>query len=418
MKNGFFMKNYYLWLLAGLFVGSLTLTACGDDDEDEVVNKPEQQEQEEDVPATPGGNETSAVTFSQLKYEALPDMNVARRGHSLFVTANGDIVAVGGHTTNFDLTATAERLAGSGWESLSVPAAHDGSARTPLPDGRVLISGGMGSRIGVGQSTACSVYNPDTHSFSATGSLKTKRAFCTGVATGQGNSVLVSGNWYNTDTAFELWDGNEWTSFGNKTVQLNDPFMASAGQGIVYVFGCRSNYGALLKASVYKVNTIDKTVETVENTGLEEYELIHGDYFNSGETKDGKFYLLGIKDKVTHLLKFNTATAKATDVVALPQSIPDVTSKLGYVSGVIVSEKNNAVYVIGGYEGSQGKPLAVVSYSLDKGKMTVYYGGDFPGCLYWGAWALEPSSGKIVITGGSVKDNYDPVKTAIRVTPF
>ena len=37
---------------------------------------------------------------------------------------------------------------------------------------------------------------------------------------------------------------------------------------------------------------------------------------------------------------------------------------------------------------------------------------------YYGLMLGFESDGKIVVTGGSVKDNYDPIKSAIVVTPF
>ena len=55
------------------------------------------------------------ITFSPLQYETLPDLETPRRGHACFATADGDIVVVGGHTTGFYLTATAERLHDGQW---------------------------------------------------------------------------------------------------------------------------------------------------------------------------------------------------------------------------------------------------------------------------------------------------------------
>jgi hypothetical protein len=84
--------------------------------------------------------------------------------------------------------------------------------------------------------------------------------------------VLASGNWYANDNTFELWNGETWTAFGEKTVPLNHPFMVSDGQGIVYVFGCRNNYSRLVPITVWRVNTNDQTAEVITETGLEAYE--------------------------------------------------------------------------------------------------------------------------------------------------
>lgn len=354
------------------------------------------------------------VPFSPLEYETLPDMQVARRGHVCFATADGDIVAVGGHTTNFNLTKTAERLHNGAWESVSIDFPHDGAGYVTLPDGRVIIGGGFSSGSGIGQSKNCDVYDPKTNSFTTTGSLNTARGFVSLVSTGVNNNVLASGNWYASDNTFELWNGETWTAFGNKSVQLNHPFMVSNGQGIVYVFGCRNNYASLVPVTVWRVNTNDQTAEVVTETGLEAYdEVCHGDYF-SFQTTDSRIFLLGKKDNALHLLSFSALTGKATELATLPAAIPDVTSKIDYVPGVLVNEARKEAYIMGYF----GKNLVVLNYNLESGKMTVFHGGPFAGILAWGTWALQPTTNKIIFTGGSVSDNFDPITTCIAVTPY
>ena len=354
------------------------------------------------------------VTFSPLQYETLPDMQVPRRGHVAFATANGDIVAVGGHTTNFDLTTTAERLHNGVWESIDISHPHDGAGYVTLPDGRVIICGGFSSGLGIGQSKYCDVYDPATNSFTTTSNLHTARGFVSVASTGVGNNVLASGNWYAGDTKFELWNGETWTAFGEKSVQLNHPIMVSDGQGIVYVFGSRNNYGTLGSITAWKVNTNGLTAETVSDTGLEAYdELYHGDCY-SFPTTDNRIFLLGKKNNTLHLLSFSAITGKATDLAVLPAAIPNITDKIDYVSGVLVNEARKEAYIMGYY----GKNLVVANYNLESGKLTVFYGGPFKGAPSWGTWALQPTTNKIIFTGGSVSDNFDPITTCIAVTPY
>ena len=354
------------------------------------------------------------ITFSPLQYETLPNMLTARRGHVCFATADGDIVAVGGHTTNFNLTTSAERLHNGAWESISISHPHDGAGYVTLPDGKVIICGGFSSGRGIGQSRPCDVYDPVTNSFTTTGSLNTARGFVSVVCTGVANNVLASGNWYAGDAQFELWNGETWTAFGQKDVQLNHPFMASDGDGNVYVFGCRNNYAGLVPITVWKVNTKEQTAEVVTETGLEAYdELCHGDYF-SFQTTDSRIFLLGKLDNALHLLSFSAITGKATELATLPNAIPDIANKIDYVPGVLVNEARKEAYIMGYY----GKNLVVLNYALETGKITVFYGGSFGCNLAWGTWALQPTTNKIIFTGGSVSDNFDPVTTCIAVTPY
>lgn len=368
--------------------------------------------------ATAMGAWAGNVAFSPLQYESLPEMQTPRRGHVCFATANGDIVAVGGHTTNFNLTTTAERLHNGAWESVSISNPHDGAACVTLPDGRVLVAGGFSSRIGVGQSTVCDVYDPTTNSFSSTSNMQIQRAFCNGIATGDGNNVLMSGNWYASDATFELWDGNSWTSFGNKEVELNNPFLVNAGNGIVYVFGCRNPYGSLVAVTVWRVDTNNKTAETVADTGLEEYELVHGDYFFS-DTPDGDILLLGKKDDKVHLLSFSAATAKVTEKAVLPATTPSGKFVINYSPGILVNKSRKEAYIVGGYQTEDGNhSLNVINYNLETGYMYAFDGGPFAGALYWGTWVLQPTTGNLIFTGGSKSDNFDPVTTVISVKPY
>lgn len=362
------------------------------------------------------------VTFSPLQYEQLPSMQTPRRGHACFVTPAGDIVVVGGHTTDFELTTSAERLHDGAWESISINNPHDGGACVALPDGRFLICGGFGNRWGMGQSTVCDIYDPATNTFSSTGDMNTARAFCAGVATGVDNNVLVSGNWYNYDTTFELWNGSTWSSFGNKQVELNNPFMVSAGGGIVYVFGNKNNYANTLPVAVWKVDTNNKTAEEVSETGLEDYDLIHGDFF-AVQTTSGEFFLLGNKEDFTHLLCFNPATAQATDLGLLPNAVPSSTNKVNYSPGIVVNESRQEAYVIGGFQNIDGTfTLVVINYNMQTKTMSAYYGEQLPCSYNYGAYTLEPATGNIIFTGGSYTEdgqaNFNIVSNCISVKPY
>ena len=365
----------------------------------------------------------AVINFSPLQYDKLPDMQTARRGHSCFVTAEGDVVVAGGHTTGFGLTATAERLHDGVWESINISNAHDGGATIILPDGRTLICGGMGSGAGVGQSTVCEIYDPTTNTFSSVADLNTKRAFCHGVATGEGNNVLLAGNWYAAGTAVELWNGTSWSSFGQMDWTPNQPLLTTDGQGTVFLFAVWDNYAVKHSTAVYRIDTKQQTLEKVEDSGLENYELVHGDYQRPGTftDADGNFYCLGIKDEATHLLQFNPTTGKGTQVATLPTSIPDVTSKLRFWN-VLGNKERGEVYVVGNYQHADGFGLAILNFQLATGEMSVFYDSKMSICFHYGSWTLQPATGRLVVTGGSTTDdgqtNYNSSASAISIIPY
>ena len=365
----------------------------------------------------------ATTTVASLKFKELPPMAVPRKGHVSFATADGDVVVVGGHTYGFALTSTAERLHNGQWESLDIANPHDGGAGITLPDGRVLICGGFSSGLGVGQSTVCDIYDPSTHTFYSAANLVESRAASSGVLTGVGNEVLLSGNWYNSDTYFELWDGTSWTSFGSKDMQMYNPFMVSDGNGIVYVFGCYSNYGGHYDPALYKVNTKDRIVETLEYAGVEGCTPWAGS--NSVEpvaslTADGKLLFIGQTEDYEHpyvLMSFDPATAKFAKLIDLPSGVEGVDS-FYYSPGVLVNKSRGEAYIIGGYGSGEHQSVVVINYKLSTGSQIIYHGGDFNNSFLGGSWVLLPDSGDIVFTGGSISDNFNIQNPAIIVTPF
>lgn len=52
----------------------------------------------------------------KMEVQRLPDLNIPRAGHAVFVV-NGELTVVGGHTSGFVPTATAEYYSGGEWPS-------------------------------------------------------------------------------------------------------------------------------------------------------------------------------------------------------------------------------------------------------------------------------------------------------------
>ena len=126
--------------------------------------------------------------------ERLADLNIPRSGHSAFVV-NGEVTVVGGHTSGFVLTPTAEYLKDGKWQLLNTVYVHDGGFSVVLRSGKVLIAGGFKDNLGIGQSFEVEMYDPTTHSFNGFGCLDQKRASATAIELDSAK-VLITGNWY------------------------------------------------------------------------------------------------------------------------------------------------------------------------------------------------------------------------------
>ena len=165
--------------------------------------------------------------------ERLPDLNVPRGGHAV-VYADDGLMVIGGHTTGFVPTPTAERYVDGRWQLVSTVYSHDDAMALPLSSGRVLIAGGHEKNLGIGQSYEVEMYDPATHSFTGFGTLDQKRTLLSGTEIDSGR-VVVSGNWY-ADDAIELFDGRRhFRRVKAPAVQRSSPFIFRVARDDVFI---------------------------------------------------------------------------------------------------------------------------------------------------------------------------------------
>ena len=144
-----------------------------------------------------GGAGDDAV-WQELLVERLPDLNVPRNGHFL-ACVGGELTVIGGHTTGFIPTATAEYFQGGSWHLLDTYFPHDFGFGLVLPSEQVLVGGGCAEPFGIGQTWGVELYDPSTHSFSPLPILDVKRGANTSAARLSDGRIIVSGNWYAED---------------------------------------------------------------------------------------------------------------------------------------------------------------------------------------------------------------------------
>lgn len=124
--------------------------------------------------------EQAGCPVVRVEAERLSDLNVPRSGHSAFI-ANGELTVVGGHTSGFVLTPTAEYYKDGKWHLLQTVYAHDGGFSVVFKSGKVLLAGGFKDNLGISQSFEVEMYDPVTHHFDGFGCLDQKRASATAV---------------------------------------------------------------------------------------------------------------------------------------------------------------------------------------------------------------------------------------------
>ena len=104
--------------------------------------------------------------FVPMHVERLPDLNIPRSAHAL-VAPDGELTVIGGHTTGFLLTPTAEYYKDGKWNLVETLYPHDFGSVAMLPTGEVIVAGGCDEPFGIGRSFGVESYDKTTHLFSA-----------------------------------------------------------------------------------------------------------------------------------------------------------------------------------------------------------------------------------------------------------
>lgn len=184
------------------------------------------------------------VSCPAEKIEAtrLPNLNIPRTFHSTYAVGQ-ELLVVGGHTSGFVPTATAEYFADGEWHVVKTVYIHDGGVSVQLKSENIMIGGGFEKDLGIGQIFSVERYDPVAHSFEGFGCLDTRRAYASAIETDSGH-VVISGNWYHNDS-MEEFDGKKlFTLADSVTVQRCSPYLFRTSRDNVMVLGNYSTRGA------------------------------------------------------------------------------------------------------------------------------------------------------------------------------
>ena len=202
----------------------------------------------------------SACPFIKIEPERLADLNIPRFGNAIFC-ANGEMTVTGGHTSGFIPTATAEYYKDGKWHLLQMVYPHDTGCSVVLKSGKVLLAGGYEKNLGIGQTHAVEMYDPQSHAFDGFGCMEQKRTQFTGLELDSGH-VVLSGNWYHDD-AIELFDGEaSFTFVKDVSTQRNFP----------HIFQIAKDDAIFFSSTDIKGNTLDTIIWLIEAGKTEEAE--------------------------------------------------------------------------------------------------------------------------------------------------
>lgn len=343
------------------------------------------------------------VPFVAMECERLPDLNIPRSGHGLVWTGK-ELMAIGGHTTGFVPTQTAEIYNGS-WRTVPMCYTHDDGFVLPTTDGEIVVGGGHAENFGVGGTLGVEVWNPAEKSFAPLPIMDRKRRLCTAAQLDDG-TLLVAGNWRDDDMLGAYTPGQGFSTVKPMAELRYMPSILPSAPDNALIFG-----GAWVENGSGQVDRFRG--EFFIDTLLQRWAPVSGDVpSHSEQYRIGDYtYLLAVVDSTGtygvmkiegeqfSLLPLDGEIPKAGpwgDIRYIPPLRTDPDSKRAWLQGidpthrVFLLEVRYAPALEGGAAG------LVMHYTPDPVP-------DFP----VNAWSDLLPGGRFAVAGGYDQDNYN-----------
>ena len=357
------------------------------------------------TPATLPQADTS-VMLEKLQVERLPDLNLPRFGHNVFYAGN-ELTVVGGHTSGFVLTPTAEYYENGSWHLLTTVYSHDDGMAVVLEDGkRVLLAGGHEKNLGIGQTYEVEIYYPGTHSFEGFGCLDRNRAFSQGVELPNGE-VVVTGNHQGND-AIEIFDGGRALRFVKDVdVWRPMPYVLPIGEKEVMVFGAVWREGGFLpcdtvsrlQGAMFRVPLLKDWMPIISDQNSHCQSSFIGDkergdysYLVAAQNGSGEIGFIHIRDTIFSLL---------------PTTCPVPTEwgwgRIRYDRVAVVDRTARRAYLVGS-DSTARVYVVAVEYGKCPSPITFYHSDPLPD--FGDVTPVLTPDGNLVVAGGCIDNNF------------
>ena len=370
--------------------------------------------------AGPGqaGNEGKCIPMT---VERLPDMNVPRNVH-IAAFVNGELTVIGGHTTGFIPTNTAEYYRDGAWHLIDSYFPHDYGFGVVLSQEEILVGGGCAEAFGVGQTQGVELYNALTHSFFPLPIMDQRRTRPTAARLSDG-TVVISGNWYNTDytSTYSVTKGP--ATIRKSAPQKVSPFIFQTSQDNAIIFsGISSRDEKLepvaerLQGEPFEVPLLQEWEDWEKPDGAQMSQFFIGDealggyawLFPAFRKADGELGLIKVIGEDFSVLKTER-----------PLSLEGIDGEKPIRSPILLVDKENScAWIVQSIPGMDRIYVTKVEYgeALRGGKAPVMlFRADLPEDLrapYNMTPVLLPG-GRIAILGGRIGvDEYYPIASA------
>lgn len=356
----------------------------------------------------------SSLEFA-LAATQLASLNEPRITPVLIVNGAEDYVVVGGHTTGFGRSTTAERFSNGEWTTIQENIYFDISAQVTLKDGRTLVAGGMRSGGGIGQIRSAAIYDPATNTFSSVSDMNVARGMERGALLKDGK-VLIAGNWYNDGGQIEIFDPETsvFTLVGQSLgFETSAPFIFPTDDGGAVIVSQYDIHGSKFgEPHVTKYNPGGDE----NNTLVSKDGLLDGYVVNTGMSAgtditewyreaDGDYYFVAMKENTNFLMAFDPAGETFREIAELPSTY------YAYSGAAIMDNAHDVLYLTAI---QQDGPLYINAFKPDTGEIlyAVQYPYSVVGCM--GLRVLP--DGDLLSVGGTVDgSNYNASAEVYRI---
>ena len=347
-----------------------------------------------------------------LEIDRLPSLHTPRAGHLTFAFGD-ELMVVGGHTSGFVPTATAEFFRDGQWQEVKTIYDHDHAFAVQMQSGRVLIAGGHLQQLGIGQSFTVELLNSSTHTFEGYGCLDRKRCFATGIEMDSGR-VVITGNWYAEDGVESFDGGRQFMPVKEASVNRALPYILRTSQTDVIIFSSVDEHGQPVDTIVVdrlhgqpytepllQVWCPIKPLETHRST----------DYFIGNEAAGDYSYLVAATDTAGRVGVVRVSNG-VFSLLPTTEPIPIVANQLSisYFSTFVADRAAGRAYLVG--RTADGcHCVACVEYAKNPAPVTFYCSEPMPD-----VGASSPvltRQGDLALLGGITDSNFNPTATAV-----
>ena len=359
--------------------------------------------------------------FVPMHVERLPDLNIPRSAHAL-VAPDGELTVIGGHTTGFLLTPTAEYYKDGKWNLVETLYPHDFGSVAMLPTGEVIVAGGCDEPFGIGRSFGVECYDKTTHRFSALPILDVRRTRHS-MALQSDGALLVSGNWHGSDGVGSYSQEKGGLVFQQVSQERANPFILQVAPDNAFIFSDNDN--GTDRDFLGKILVDQLQGDAFEEPLLQEWKpliressFFMSDYFIGNEAVGGYAWLIPVKrdDGQRGILKLVGDSFSLLETEdSIPMLNPEGTPIPWYY--YMVDRSSESSYYLSHSLPSGHIYVCKVDYGAalrgKKAPLTLFDArlwddGNVPYNLY----PVLLSGGRFALAGGYSSDNYHPVADA------